>query len=147
MWTLSTGVENQWVSRVDLNPLFIGGGGLHPNCAGGWMAEARLAAGIWVAAYLARLRLAAIPAYVTRKGDPTSGAVIVKVATLDGRARAFQRSFDLAADQRIWVVLAEGAEVDVDAALSRARARDRDLWVIELEDRAGRTLLDEEGLG
>ena len=110
------------------------------------MAEARLASGVWVSAYLTRLRLAAIPAYVTGKGDATSGAVIVKVATLDGRARAFQRSFDLMADQRIWVVLAEGPEAEVDAALTRQKARDRDLWVIELEDRAGRTLLDEDGL-
>jgi hypothetical protein len=106
----------------------------------------RLASGFWVSAYLNRLGLANIPAYVTQKGDATAGAVIVKVATLDGHARAFQRSFDLVSDERVWVVLAEGAEADVDAALSRQKARDRDLWVIELEDKAGRTLLDEEGL-
>ena len=108
--------------------------------------EPRLTPGFWVAAYLARLRLAGIAAYVTARGDATAGAVIVKVATLDGRARAFQRSFDLMADARIWVVLADGPEVDVDAALSRQKVRDRDLWVIELEDRAGRTLLDQDGL-
>ena len=107
---------------------------------------ARLASGIWVSAYLNRLRLAEIAAYVTQKGDATAGAVVVKVATLDGRARAFQRSFDLAADHRVWVVLADGAEADVDAALTRQKTRDRDLWVIELEDKAGRTLLDEDGL-
>ena len=47
------------------------------------MAEARLAAGIWVAAYLRRLGLAGIPAYVTRHGDDTAGSVMVKCATLD----------------------------------------------------------------
>ncbi len=108
--------------------------------------EPRLTSGFWVSAYLNRLRLAMIPAYVTAKGDATAGAVIVKVATLDGRARAFQRSFDLMADHRVWVVLAEGAEAEVDAALNRQKARDRDLWVIELEDKQGRTLLEEEGL-
>ena len=108
--------------------------------------SARLASGLWVSAYLTRLRLAEIPAYVTQRGDATAGAVIVKVATLDGRARAFQRSFDLRADARIWVPLTEGAEAEVDALLSRQKARDRDLWVIELEDRRGRTLLDEAGL-
>ncbi len=108
--------------------------------------EPRLTAGFWVSAYLTRLGLAAIPAFVTQKGDATAGAVLVKVATLDGQARAFQRSFDLAADTRVWVVLAEGAEGEVDAVLARQKARDRDLWVIELEDRAGRTLLEEEGL-
>ena len=108
--------------------------------------EPRLTAGFWVAAYVNRLRLAAIPVFVTQKGDATAGAVVVKVATLDGQARAFQRSFDLMSDRRVWVVLAEGAEREVDAALSRQRARDPDLWVLELEDRAGRTLLDEDGL-
>lgn len=107
---------------------------------------ARLASGIWVSAYLNRLRLAEIPAYVTQKGDQTAGAVIVKVATLDGKARAFQRSFDMAADARIWITLTEGPEVEVDALLSRQKSRDRDLWVIELEDKQARTLLDEAGL-
>jgi hypothetical protein len=107
---------------------------------------ARLAAGVWVSAYLTRLRLADIPAYVTSRGDATAGAVAVKVATLDGGARAFQRRFDLMTGGRVWEVLAEGAEADVDAALARARGRDPDLWLIELEDRAGRTLLDEDGL-
>ncbi len=77
---------------------------------------------------------------------PTAGAVLVKLATLDGRAKAFQRSFDFAADERVWVVLAEGEEAAVDAAIARQRGFDRDLWVIEIEDRAGRTLLDEDGL-
>ena len=108
--------------------------------------SARLASGIWVSAYLTRLRLAEIPAYVTQKGDVTAGAVVVKVATLDGRARTFQRSFDMAANERIWITLTEGPEPEVDALLSRQKARDRDLWVIELEDKHGRTLLDEDGL-
>lgn len=108
--------------------------------------QPRLATGLWVSAYLARLRLADIPAFVTARGDATAGAVVVKCATLDGRARAVQRSYDLMADARIWVTLAEGDEVAVDAAIARARGFDRDLWVIELEDRAGRTLLEEDGL-
>lgn len=106
----------------------------------------RLTADFWVSAYLARLRLADIPAYVTAKGDPTAGAVVVKIATLDGLARAYQRSYDMAQDGRIWVVLSEGAERAVDEALARQRARDPDLWIIELEDRQGRTLLDQDGL-
>ncbi len=72
--------------------------------------------------------------------------MIVKCATLDGKARAFQRSYDLMTGERAWVVLAEGAEAEVDAALARQRRNDPDLWVIEIEDRAGRTLLDEPGL-
>lgn len=108
---------------------------------------ARLTARFWVSAYLTRLRLADIPAFVVSHGDDTAGAVLVKVNTLDGQARAFQRSFDLATGDRVWIALAEGAEADVDAAIARQRGVDPDLWVVEVEDRAGRHLLDEDGLG
>jgi hypothetical protein len=106
----------------------------------------RLTASFWVSAYLARLRLADIAAFVVAHGDDSAGAVLVKLNTLNGRAVAFQRSFDLMSGARAWVVLAEGAEAEVDDALRRQRARDRDLWVIEVEDRQGRHLLDEPGL-
>ncbi|MDG1067635.1 MAG: DUF1491 family protein [Sulfitobacter sp.] len=107
----------------------------------------RLTARFWVDAYLARLRMYDIPAFVVAHGDDTGGAVLVKLATLDGRAVVFQRSFDLASGDRIWVELAAGAERDVDEAISRQRGFDPDLWVVEVEDRDGRHLLDQEGLG
>jgi hypothetical protein len=106
----------------------------------------RLASGVWVAAYLTRLRLADIPAYVTAKGNAEAGAVVVKVALLDGTARAYERRSDILNDTRAWMPFAEGPEAEVDAQLARARGRDPDLWIIELEDRQGRTLLDEAGL-
>ncbi len=107
---------------------------------------ARLTASFWVQAYLARLRLADIPAFVVAHGDDTGGAVLVKLNTLDGQACAYQRSFDLMTGARAWVVLAEGDETEVDAAITRQRGFDPDIWVIEVEDRAGRHLLDEPGL-
>ncbi len=106
----------------------------------------RLTADFWVHAYLTRLRLADIPAFVTAKGDATAGAVLVKLNTLDGQARCFQRSFDLLSGERTWIVLAEGDEANVDAALERQKSFDPDLWVIEVEDRDGRHLLEEPGL-
>jgi hypothetical protein len=106
----------------------------------------RLTTEFWVKAYLTRLRLADIPAYVVAHGDDTGGAVLVKLATLDGKARLFQRSFDLMTGERAWIVLNEGEEADVDGSIRRQRDMDPDLWVIELEDRAGRHLLDEPGL-
>lgn len=106
----------------------------------------RLTAEFWVHAYLARLRLADIAAFVVAHGDDTAGAVLVKLNTLDGQAMAYQRSFDLMSGARTWVVLAEGLEADVDAALTRQRSFDPDAWVIEVEDRQGRHLLDEPGL-
>jgi hypothetical protein len=106
----------------------------------------RLASGVWVSAYLTRLRLADIPAFVVARGDETAGAVLVKLNTLDGNAKAFQRSFDMMTGERTWMVLAEGVEQDVDVSVTKQRSFDSDLWVIEVEDRQGRTLLDEDGL-
>ena len=107
---------------------------------------ARLAAGVWVAAYLARLQAEGIPVYVVSRGDETAGAVLVKLATMDGQATAFHRVVDLMSGTRRWDVLAEGVEADVDAAIQRQRGYDPDLWVIEVEDARGRHLLDQPGL-
>ncbi len=106
----------------------------------------RLVTSFWVHAYLARLRLHDIPAYVLAHGDDHAGAVLVKLNTLDGQARLFQRGFDLESGARRWVELASGSETDVDAAIARQRSFDPDLWVIEVEDRQGRHLLEEPGL-
>ncbi|MFM2356573.1 MAG: hypothetical protein RLZZ528_2309 [Pseudomonadota bacterium] len=108
--------------------------------------DPRLTADFWVRAYLRRLEIANIPAFVTARGDATAGAVLVKCATLDGRARAYQRSFDLMTGNRAWVMLTEGEERAVDQSVQRQRSFDPDLWVIEIESREGRTLLDEDGL-
>lgn len=106
----------------------------------------RLTARFWVDAYLSRLRLSDIPAFVVAHGDDTGGAVLVKLNTLDGRAVVYQRSFDLMRGDRAWIVLSEGSEPEVDEAIARQRGFDPDLWVIEVEDRQARHLLDEDGL-
>ena len=106
----------------------------------------RLTAEIWVSAYLTRLRLVEISAFVVKRGDNTAGAVLVKLNTLDGKACCFQRSFDLMTGDRKWVVLVEGDEALVDQSVTKQRGFDPDLWVIEVEDKQGRHLLDEDGL-
>ena len=106
----------------------------------------RLTAEIWVSAYLTRLRLVEIPAFVVRRGDATAGAVLIKLNTLDGQACCFQRSFDLMSGDRKWVVLVEGDEATVDQSVTKQCGFDPDLWVIEVEDKHGLHLLDEPGL-
>jgi len=103
---------------------------------------ARLTSEFWVSAYLAHLGQFQIPAFITAKGDATAGAILVKLNTLDGNARAFQRSYDIDG-QRIWITLAQGAESEVDATLERQRQHDPDIWIIEVEDKQGRHLLDQ----
>ena len=103
----------------------------------------RLTAAFWVQSYLRRLALENIPAYILAHGDDTAGAVLVKLATLDGQARLFQRGFDLQTGDRVWQQLEQGTEEQIDTTLQRQLGFDPDLWVIELEDRAGRHFLDD----
>ncbi|MBD3676903.1 MAG: DUF1491 family protein [Rhodobacteraceae bacterium] len=109
------------------------------------MAEPRLTSAFWVQAYRRRLDMLGIPVFVVAHGDDTAGAVLIKLNTLDGNARLFTRRFDLMEDRRRWEVLAEGGHTDVDAAITRERGFDPDLWVLEIEDREGRHMLDEPG--
>jgi hypothetical protein len=83
---------------------------------------------------------------VVQRGDATAGAVLVKLNLLDGQGIVFQRSFDLQSGARNWVELISGDEADLDLAIVRQRDFDPDVWVIEVEDRLGRHLLDEPGL-
>lgn len=106
---------------------------------------ARLSSEFWISAYRMRLDLANIPAFVLRKGDETAGAILIKVNTLDGQAQLFQRSLNLEGQSQ-WVVLAQGQEQDVDQSIAKQCSFDPDIWVIELESKDGRHLLDEEGL-
>ncbi len=106
----------------------------------------RLTSDIWVSAYLTRLRLEDIPVYVLSKGDPTAGAILVKVNHLDGTARVLHRSWDLQSGDRIWAELSTGDEPIVDASIAKQQAFDPDIWVIEIEARDGRHLLDDPSL-
>lgn len=105
----------------------------------------RLTADFWVAAYIARLRGADIPAFVVTHGDDMAGMIMVKLNTLDGHARVFHRMHDLMRDETRWEEMKAGPEPEIDDFLRRQREMDRDLWIIEVEDRAGRHMLDSGG--
>lgn len=107
---------------------------------------ARLASDLWVSAYLMRLQAEGIFAHVVCKGDATAGAVAVKVATMNGRASVFTRTYDQNFEM-VWTThIDNAAEAEADKAIEKQRQFDRDLWVIEVEDPRGRHLLDREGL-
>jgi hypothetical protein len=102
---------------------------------------------IWASALIRRAQVAGVFAAVARKGDADAGAVLVKVATLDGRAKLYAPAQD-GAGERVWLNLSDGplgdAEAAVDAYAAKRAGQDPDLWVIEIEDRQGRTFLTEK---
>lgn len=98
----------------------------------------------WASALIRRAQIGGAFAAVARKGDADAGAVLVKVATLDRKARLYAPARN-GEGERIWLDLSAGAlgndEAEVDAAIRKRTEQDPDLWVIEVEDRQGRHFL------
>lgn len=109
----------------------------------------RIATQLKVQALLRRCNAAAVPAVVVRRGDAERGALFVKIATLDRRAKLLgprPASLDAQGDDDALAAHLdpEGApEAEVDAYLARQVEYDPDVWVVEIEDRAGRSFLDD----
>ena len=112
----------------------------------------RLKTGIWVAAYLRRCNIEGAFAAVRRRGAEEAGAVFIIINWLDGTATLYgpapQSAFDEAQPaDRIFTPLLGGAapvaEADVEARLTREIRFDPDLWIVEIEDRAGRHFLEQ----
>ena len=110
----------------------------------------RLKSAIWVGAYVRRLIVENIPAMVVARGAEEAGAVFVKLNFLDGTAKVFGPAPQTVFDEdrpvdRAWMVCtgaAPVAEADADSFLARQRRFDSDLWIVEVEDRHGRHMLE-----
>lgn len=110
------------------------------------MSQIRLSAGLWVDALVRRASVAGASAFIVQKGDAERGDVLVKLAHLDRTARLFAPSMDLEGNRIFLDLVVQGVgpdETEIDAYIERARARDGDLWVVEIEDREGRHFLIE----
>lgn len=112
----------------------------------------RLKSSIWVAAYLRRCQSEGVSAVLRRRGAEEAGAIFIKVARLDGTADLYGpapqsaigdgggqtgRMFGLSLKDR------PAAEAAVEDRLAREIRFDPDLWIVEVEDRAGRHFLDD----
>lgn len=110
----------------------------------------RLKTEFWVKAYVRRCMGAGIIATVLRHGDDDAGAVFVKLNRLDGTAAVFGPapigSGEDRGDRRLAPHMEPGnaAEAAVDAYLARQVEYDPDIWIVEVEDRQGRHMLDPE---
>ena len=105
---------------------------------------AALKSAIWTAALVRRAQAGTAAAFVTRRGDPDAGVVIVKVARLDGTADVYLPARDMDGE-RAWrrAAPAPMPEVEADAVLRRETGYDPDCWTVEVEDRQGRHFLTE----
>ncbi len=107
----------------------------------------RLKSEIWAKAYLRRLAGEGIAAVVVRRGDADAGVILIKISHLDGRADLFgpaPAGYDGTDGDRRWVrVAGPVSDSDIEQRLATEIRLDRDVWVLEVEDRGGRHFLDD----
>ncbi len=110
------------------------------------MAEPRLKSEIRAAALIRRAQGEGAFAVVARRGDADAGSIAVKVYQGGGLARLYVEARDDVGNA-VWLQpFGEGgaaaAEAEIDAYLDKEKRFDSDLWIIEIEDRAGRSFTD-----
>ena len=109
------------------------------------MTTPRLKAGIFVRALIRRAQVAGAQAAVLRMGSEEAGAVIIRVAKLDGtclllnQARAGDGELVWARPLGDWT-----DEPRANAWCDKQIKFDPDIWIVEIEDRQGRAFVDEE---
>ena len=111
----------------------------------------RLKSGIWVAAYLRRCQAEGAFAAVRRRGAEEAGAIFVKINRLDGSAEVYgpapQTVFEEShpTDRAFSPGLRKqpAPEDDIEDYLAKQIRFDPDVWIVEVEDRAGRHFLDQ----
>lgn len=108
------------------------------------MTEPRLKAGIFVRALIRRAEVAGAQAYVVRKGVEESGAIFLKISKLDGTTTVLSQA-RRGDGELVWVKpLGEAVDEAKAAAWFEKQIKfDPDLWILEIEDREGRTFVDE----
>jgi len=104
----------------------------------------RLKAGIFIRALIRRAEVEGASAFIARKGSEEAGAIILKVATLDGEVLLLNQARD-GKGGLVWARPFGGKVPEARAAewCARQAQFDPDVWILEIEDRQGRAFVDE----
>jgi len=109
----------------------------------------RLKSSIWVAAYLRRCQSEGVFGAVRRRGSEEAGAVFVKLALMNGNAILYAPAPQTVYDdsrpiERIFMPSPPQPveERKIEERLVKEISFDPDVWIVEIEDKAGRHFLD-----
>jgi hypothetical protein len=98
----------------------------------------------WVQALIRRAEGGGAHAAVLQRGDGRAGAVLVKLVNRrEGWARLYAEALRGDGETAWMEPVASTDEATLDAYAERARARDPDLWLVEIDDARGRHFLTE----
>lgn len=93
-----------------------------------------------VSAGLTRARAAGAFVYVRQRGDADRGTLLIKLNNLAGQHSLHRQIWD--GDVRRLDKIAEGDEAQMEDLINREASFDRDLWIIEIEDKTGALYFD-----
>ena len=104
---------------------------------------ARLKSAIYVQALIRRCESAGASAYLLRRGAEEAGAVFIKLNRLDGTLSVLSPA--RRGEERVWTrPVGETADEQRCTDYFAKQVRfDPDIWIVEIEDREGRTFVDE----
>ena len=103
---------------------------------------------IWAAAHLRRCQAMGLMAVLARRGAPEAGAIYVRAILPGGLARLFGPApggaYASNGERRFAMPLGfePVSEAKAEEYLERQKKYDPDIWVIDVEDRAGMALID-----
>ena len=103
----------------------------------------RLKSRIYVQALIRRCEIEGASAYVVRRGAEEAGAIFLKLNRLDGAITVLSPA--RRGEERVWMrPLGESVdEARVSDYFVKQTRIDPDIWIVEIEDRQGRTFVDE----
>ncbi|MBV9517503.1 MAG: DUF1491 family protein [Hyphomicrobiales bacterium] len=109
----------------------------------------RLRSDMWVSAYLRRCAVEGVTAVLRRRGAAEAGAIFVKVDRLDDTATLYgpappTEELPQGVD-RLFTRLHGPLTVspsEIETRLAKERGFDPDIWIVEVEDRDGRSFLE-----
>lgn len=108
------------------------------------MSTPRLKAGIFVRALIRRVQVEGASAFVLRSGAEEAGAVIIKVAKMDGTMLVLNQTRD-GSGALVWGQPLGGWTDEARAGqwCDKQVKFDPDVWIVEIEDPKGRAFVDE----
>ena len=112
----------------------------------------RVKSEVWVRAYLRRCQAQGVSVVIAQRGDESAGAIFIRIDRLDGTVSLFGPVPSGTAGSetdRQWMSCFEAHTVSAEQAeryLSRQQGFDPDLWIVDVEDKAGRHFLGDSAV-
>lgn len=103
----------------------------------------RLKSAVYVQALIRHCEAAGAAAYLVRHGSEEAGAILVKINRLDGSC--FVLSQARRGEEAVWVKPLGDSSDEMRASeyFVRQLRIDPDIWIVEIEDRQGRSFVTE----